>query len=111
MTDDSQAQYRGRDSASLAIIGGFFVVLSLFVLCGNFVEAAKEFPAAARNVNLAAGTVLFFTGVFMGVVAKQINRRGETLGRESASPTPSSATSERPGGSGPSPTPPDGTDS
>ena len=109
MTDEGQTQYRGRDSAALAIIGVFFVLLSLLVLGGNFFGDVDDFTTVARNVNLAAGAILLLTGVFMAIVARRIRPGGPSPGQEAALPDSSDPEAAKANVSRHSPAPSDGT--
>lgn len=53
---------RQRDAASLVMIGTFFTVLALLVLCGTF-WATGRFHA--MMVNLGAGMILLVIGLLM----------------------------------------------
>ena len=74
MPDDRHAEYRGRDAASLVIIGGFFVLLAVLVLLGSFAAGGAEVESAARIVNLAAGVILLLIGIALVFVSRRLRR-------------------------------------
>ncbi len=62
LPDEPRDSDRQRDAASLVMIGTFFTVLALLVLCGTF-WATGRFHA--MMVNLGAGAILLIIGLLM----------------------------------------------
>ncbi len=71
MSENNNEQHRERDAASLTIIGGFFAVLSVFVLIGTFFEDRIH----AQVVNVAAGLILLLVGVGMIAFGRRLKNR------------------------------------
>ncbi len=71
MPENNHEQHRERDAASLTIIGGFFAVLSVFVLIGTFFEDRIH----AQVVNVAAGLILLLIGVGMLAFGRRLKNR------------------------------------
>ena len=71
MPDNNHEQHRERDAASLTIIGGFFAILSVFVLIGTFFEDSYE----GRVVNVAAGLILLLVGLGMLAFGRRLKNR------------------------------------
>jgi len=73
MSAEDSHPFRERDSASLLILGGFFVFLGLLVSLGTF---WTEIGTRASVVNLSAGALLIAIGVCMAWVGRRRRRPG-----------------------------------
>lgn len=71
MPDNNHEQHRERDAASFTIIGGFFAVLSVFVLIGTFFEDRGH----GQIVNVAAGLILLIVGIVMLGLGRRLRNR------------------------------------
>lgn len=73
MSETQHREFRGRDASTLSIIGSFFALLAVLVVCGTFFGEAR---LAARLINVAAAGVLFLIGLGMIFSARRIRRGG-----------------------------------
>ena len=73
--------HRERDSSSLIVLGGFFLLMGTFVLLGTFWEDIGSFPSF---VNIGAGSIIVLVGLSMFVVGRRWRR--SSVGPEAASP-------------------------
>jgi len=67
------SHFRERDSASLLILGGFFIFLGLLVAVGTL---WSEIGTRASVVNLSAGALLITIGVCMAWVGRRKKHSG-----------------------------------
>jgi len=71
VSEPNHEQHRDRDVASLMIIGGFFAILSVFVLIGTFFEDRGH----GQIVNVGAGLILLLVGVVMMGFGQRLKKR------------------------------------
>ena len=69
MSPSSQSEHRQRDSASLLVLGAFFMLMGILVVMGPLWVDGFDFP---QLVNMLAAGALFLTGLGMC----EIGRRG-----------------------------------